>query len=318
MPGPSRADEPAVGPRWATPRGTVLMALNTELSNTRPERTPPDAKTDLLLALARALHKVGLPAHRLEATLHAAGCSARRAAANHDDADRALDVVRLWRGTVDLCAACARPAASTCKAGRQLTALARDLDRGTVEVGEARRRARRNRASMYLLGPAGDRGRLCAERRRVRDLLWRRDHRTVGGAGRRPGGRLRGGGAAQSAGVVATVRAGGRLGRRPDCRIDRSCPLGSFADWVPLAAGLIILLPGIMLVDATEELAQGHLVAGSSRMAGVGVVFLAMTIGVLLGLKVTEFIPSPPAPRSRCPCPSGPGCRHWCWWPWDR
>jgi uncharacterized membrane protein YjjP (DUF1212 family) len=71
-------------------------------------------------------------------------------------------------------------------------------------------------------------------------------------------------------------------------------PLGSFAEWVPLAAGMIILLPGIMLVDATAELSQGHLVAGSARMAGVGVVFLAMTIGVVLGLRIADFMPSPP------------------------
>ncbi len=80
-------------------------------------------------------------------------------------------------------------------------------------------------------------------------------------------------------------------------------PLGAFADWVPLAAGMIILLPGIMLIDATEELAQGHLVAGSARMAGVGVVFLAMTIGVLLGLKATEWIPGPPVMHEPSPLP---------------
>ena len=64
-----------------------------------------------------------------------------------------------------------------------------------------------------------------------------------------------------------------------------------------------------MLVDATEELAQGHLVAGSSRMAGVGVVFLAMTIGVLLGLKVTEFLPSAPVLKEPLPLP------EWTWLP---
>lgn len=57
-----------------------------------------------------------------------------------------------------------------------------------------------------------------------------------------------------------------------------------FAEWIPLAAGLIILLPGLALVDAIEELAHGHLTSGSARLAGVGAVLLAMTFGALLGL----------------------------------
>jgi uncharacterized membrane protein YjjB (DUF3815 family) len=57
-----------------------------------------------------------------------------------------------------------------------------------------------------------------------------------------------------------------------------------FVEWIPLAAGLIILLPGLSLVDAVEELAHGQLTSGSARMAGVGVVLLAMTFGAVLGM----------------------------------
>jgi hypothetical protein len=49
-----------------------------------------------------------------------------------------------------------------------------------------------------------------------------------------------------------------------------------FAEWIPLASGLIILLPGLALVDAIEELAHGHLTSGSARLAGVGAILLAM------------------------------------------
>lgn len=72
---------------------------------------------------------------------------------------------------------------------------------------------------------------------------------------------------------------------------------GPFAEWIPLAAGLIILLPGLALVDAIEELAHGHLTSGSARLAGVGAVLLAMTFGALLGLVLidTTAIDQPPS-----------------------
>lgn len=67
--------------------------------------------------------------------------------------------------------------------------------------------------------------------------------------------------------------------------------LGHFQDWVPLASGLIILLPGISLVDAVEELSHGHLASGGARMAGVGVAFLALTFGTVLGEGIAGYVP---------------------------
>ena len=58
-----------------------------------------------------------------------------------------------------------------------------------------------------------------------------------------------------------------------------------------MAAGLIVLLPGIALVDSLEELSNGQLSAGSSRLAGVGVVFLALTFGAVAGYKAAEIWP---------------------------
>jgi uncharacterized membrane protein YjjP (DUF1212 family) len=66
---------------------------------------------------------------------------------------------------------------------------------------------------------------------------------------------------------------------------------GAYGGWIPLAAGLIVLLPGIALVDALEELSNGQLTAGSSRLAGAGVVFLALTFGALAGGKAAEIWP---------------------------
>jgi uncharacterized membrane protein YjjP (DUF1212 family) len=59
-------------------------------------------------------------------------------------------------------------------------------------------------------------------------------------------------------------------------------------DWIPLASGLIVLLPGLPMVDAVEELAHGHLTSGAARLAGVGVVLLAMTFGAVLGTVIVE------------------------------
>jgi uncharacterized membrane protein YjjP (DUF1212 family) len=67
--------------------------------------------------------------------------------------------------------------------------------------------------------------------------------------------------------------------------------LGAFENWVPLASGLIILLPGISLVDAVDELANGHLASGGARMAGVAVAFLALTFGTVLGEALAGHIP---------------------------
>ncbi|MDR3637713.1 MAG: threonine/serine exporter family protein [Isosphaeraceae bacterium] len=60
--------------------------------------------------------------------------------------------------------------------------------------------------------------------------------------------------------------------------------------WIPLASGLIILLPGLALVDAIEELANGHLVSGVAKAAGVGVVLLALIFGVLLAVNLEDLI----------------------------
>lgn len=67
--------------------------------------------------------------------------------------------------------------------------------------------------------------------------------------------------------------------------------LGAFEDWVPLASGLIILLPGISLVDSVGELAHGYLSSGAARMAGVGVAFLALTFGTVLGQEIASHLP---------------------------
>jgi len=62
--------------------------------------------------------------------------------------------------------------------------------------------------------------------------------------------------------------------------------VGEFVEWIPLAAGLIILLPGLSMVDAIEELAHAQMTSGAARMAGVGIALLAMACGAVLGLAI--------------------------------
>jgi len=60
--------------------------------------------------------------------------------------------------------------------------------------------------------------------------------------------------------------------------------------FIPLASGLIVLLPGLALIDSVEEVANGHLVSGGARAAGVGVVFLALIFGVLLAINLEDLL----------------------------
>lgn len=51
-------------------------------------------------------------------------------------------------------------------------------------------------------------------------------------------------------------------------------------------AGLIVLLPGLRLVVAMNELATGNLVAGTARLVDTGMTFLALGFGVALGQRL--------------------------------
>lgn len=58
---------------------------------------------------------------------------------------------------------------------------------------------------------------------------------------------------------------------------------GALFPFIPTLAGLIVLLPGLTLTVAMNELANGHLVSGSARMIGALVLFLQLGVGVVCG-----------------------------------
>jgi uncharacterized membrane protein YjjP (DUF1212 family) len=250
----------------------------------------------LLLALARALHEAGQPAHRLEETL-------LRAAARfgvplevfslpvgillsfHQNGRSETFFVRLQPGTVNL------------ERLAQLTAVANDIIRGQVSAGDARARVEQIvSAPPRWGGPVRVAAYVCS---------------AAAFAVFFGGGVLEVGVATViglAVGLIALatqrLRVSGRVFELTAATAaavitgTMDSLTGAFVEWIPLASGLIILLPGLSLEDALEELANGHLASGGTRLAGVAVVFLALTFGVLVGYRAAEALtPAGPTPE---------------------
>ena len=62
---------------------------------------------------------------------------------------------------------------------------------------------------------------------------------------------------------------------------------------IAVIASLIVLLPGMMLTSAMQELALGHLVSGTARMTGAILTLLQMGLGVALGTRLVDALTSP-------------------------
>jgi uncharacterized membrane protein YjjP (DUF1212 family) len=63
---------------------------------------------------------------------------------------------------------------------------------------------------------------------------------------------------------------------------------------VVVLSGLVVLVPGLRVTVALTELTAGHVVSGASRLAGAATVFLMLGIGVALGRGAIEaLLPAP-------------------------
>ncbi len=82
---------------------------------------------------------------------------------------------------------------------------------------------------------------------------------------------------------------------------------GGFSPQLAMLAGLIMLLPGLSLTIALNELATGNLVSGTARFAGALVVLLQLAFGVALGQKLGGFLPAAAGIRLAAPA--------WLQWP---
>jgi uncharacterized membrane protein YjjP (DUF1212 family) len=70
---------------------------------------------------------------------------------------------------------------------------------------------------------------------------------------------------------------------------------GPLSVQVATLAGLIVLLPGLTLTVAINEVATRNLISGTSRLTGAALVFLQLGFGVALGSKLAALLPPAPA-----------------------
>jgi uncharacterized membrane protein YjjP (DUF1212 family) len=76
--------------------------------------------------------------------------------------------------------------------------------------------------------------------------------------------------------------------------VTASSLIGPLSVQIATLAGLIVVLPGLGLTVAINELATRHLIAGSSRLIGAALIFLQLAFGVTLGGRLAELLPPPP------------------------
>ena len=59
--------------------------------------------------------------------------------------------------------------------------------------------------------------------------------------------------------------------------------LGPYSSFIATLAGIVVLLPGLLLTNAVRELAERHLASGTARLAGAGMILLTLLFGVAFG-----------------------------------
>jgi uncharacterized membrane protein YjjP (DUF1212 family) len=80
---------------------------------------------------------------------------------------------------------------------------------------------------------------------------------------------------------------------------------GPLALSIVTVAGIIILVPGLMVTTAITELANRHLVAGTARLAGAFVQFVILAFGVALGTRIVAVLLGVPVREPLAPSPFG-------------
>ena len=68
---------------------------------------------------------------------------------------------------------------------------------------------------------------------------------------------------------------------------------GGLSPELVVLSSLIVLVPGLRLTVALTELAAGHLVSGTARLAGASTVFLLMLLGVAMGAELVSQLMGP-------------------------
>nr|WP_233585833.1 threonine/serine exporter family protein [Corallococcus sp. CA054B] len=76
---------------------------------------------------------------------------------------------------------------------------------------------------------------------------------------------------------------------------------------VATLAGLIVLLPGLTLTIAVNEVATRNLISGTSRLTHAALIFLQLGFGAALGSRVATLLPPVPMPTPTLPTVLPPG-----------
>lgn len=255
------------------------------------------SSVELLAALAKSLHSAGLPAHRLESLLTETakhlGTSAHVFAlptgvmlAVGDETSPVTMLLRTEPGQVHL------------ERLAQLMAIARGIIRGQLAAPEAKRRVDFVMRAKPRWGPGPT----------VLAYVLSAGSFSVFFGGAIPE-IVTGVCVGLAVGLISVLMRGLRSNTRLFELLAAAAAAAiantaytvhsDLVEWIPLASGLIILLPGLALVDALDELAHGNLASGGARMAGVGVVLLVMAFGAVVGASLLSpaiNIPSPETP----------------------
>jgi len=79
--------------------------------------------------------------------------------------------------------------------------------------------------------------------------------------------------------------------------------LGPMSTSIAVLGGLIVLVPGLTVTTAMNELATRHLMSGTGRLLGATTVFLVMGLGVALGGRISALVPVGPEPAPTAALP---------------
>jgi len=258
---------------------------------------PPDVRADdrrieLLLRLATALHRYGVPAHRLEGMM---AKLSERMGLQGSIYSSPTAIFASFGAPADLRTAMLRVDPGETDLGRLV-----DLDRLASEVMEGKRDAKQGLERLDAI--------LAAPPTYGLGLTLLCFVLVATGASILLGGQLRE--------LVGSVVISGWLGalivlskKRPG--LDRvtealgafgaaalavilSRILGPFSTQTSIIAGLIPLLPGLTLTVAMTELAMRNLVSGTTRLTSAILVLLQLVFGVALGSQVDKVLPPLP------------------------
>lgn len=263
-----------------------------------------DPRVEFLIALGRVLQGYGVPAHRLEDALgNAAAQLGIEAAFLSTPTSLISSFGPPGQQETSLCRI--EPGALQLDKLVLLDEVVEALYRGEIEVTEARDRLRAIAGSPSRYGPAATMAAFAV---------------ASGAAALFFGGGWNEAAASLALGLLTGLLAVVTGGRPRAGRVFEfaaamcvtflaalaAARLPSLASAPVILASLVVLLPGLSLTLALNELATGHLVSGTARLSGSFMTFLKLGLGMGLGRQLAELVPGLPPETPAAPEALGP------------